>query len=112
MGQVSSFLIGIGITLACSLGVVVYLRPHLRRVLVEFCGTDERADFWTAFSVVTLVLVPVIGSLFPHPEGGSATSAFFDVSAQLKWGLIGLVVAVVVLGFVIGRFVPRTPLSK
>ena len=109
MDPVHSFLIGIGLTLVGSLAVVIYLRRHLRRILVDLCGTEPRADFWAAFSNITLVLVPLICALFKRPEGGTGSAVFFDVSAQLTWALIGLVVAVLILGFVIGRFVPPPP---
>ena len=111
MNSISSFLIGLGIVLIGAFAVVLYLRSHLRKILLDLCRTQERADFWAAFSNIVLILVPIIFALFPRPEGGSSTAVFFDISSQLKWGLIGLVGAVVVLGVVLSQFIPRGPIQ-
>lgn len=54
------------------MGLVSYLKAHLKNLLVELCGTEERASFWLAFSNVTLVLVPLIFALDYQPEFGPA----------------------------------------
>ena len=90
-----------------ALAVVIYLRPHLRAILNDLCGTEARAHFWTAFSNIVLVLAPIIFALSSRPEGGDGTATFFDVSSQLQRGLIGLVGAVIVLGIVLSRFIPQ-----
>jgi hypothetical protein len=101
------FLVGAGTTVAISFAAVVYLRPHLRRILVDLCGTEERAGFWTAFSNVTLVLMPLIFAMQYRPETGPTTSGVLEVGAELKWALIGLVASVLVLGLVLSMFIPR-----
>ena len=106
MNEIATFTLGLGIALAISSGVVIYLRPHLRKILVDLCGTESRADFWTAFSNVSLTLVPLICAMFARPELGGDT--FFSVSAQIRWALIGLVVAVTILGLVLSRFIAAT----
>jgi hypothetical protein len=45
MDQTNLFAAGVLVTLGGSVSVIVYLRRHLRRLLVELCGTEERADF-------------------------------------------------------------------
>jgi len=107
MNETASFLTGIGVTLAVTLGVVVYLRPHLQTILVDLCGTRERANFWAAFSNVILVLAPLIGAMLHRPGSGDGVTTFFAINSQLKSALIGLVIAVAVLGLVISRFIPR-----
>ena len=107
MTDIVAFLMGLGITLAITIAAVVYLRPHLRKILIDLCGTEERGDFWTAFSNVTIVLVPLICAMFSPPKTGTGTSLFFEISGQLKWARIGLVGAVVLMALVISRFMPR-----
>ena len=107
MSDVTGFLIGIGLAICVSGVVVVYLRPYLRKVLIDLCGTEERADFWTAFSNVTLALVPLICALFYRPVSGERISTFFNVTAQLQWALVGLIGSVVILGAVISKFIPE-----
>ncbi len=91
MSAVATFLVGLAITLVSALLVVVYLRFSLKAILIDLCGTVERARFWTAFSNVTLTLVPVIFALHHHPEAGPLPSLVFELGAQLESALIGLV---------------------
>ena len=107
MNDISTFLIGLGITLAVSILVVAYLRRHVTKILIDLCQTEDRAAFWTAFSNVTLVLVPLICAMFHRPSIANDSPSFFEISTQLKWALIGLIGSVVILGLVIARFIPR-----
>lgn len=106
-----SFLLGIAIALAFSLAVVVYLRRRLRTILIDLCGTEDRAGFWTAFSNVTLVLVPLICALFERPESGRVLD-LFAVASQIQWALIGLVAALALVGLVISVYIPRASPSR
>jgi hypothetical protein len=101
------FLVGIGITLLMSLTTVIYLMNPLRKILTELCGTRERADFWLAFSNVTLMLTPLIfaASCTPEPSG----NLVIEIATQLKWSFIGLLIALMITGWVISRFIPRRP---
>ena len=106
------FLAGGGATLAVSFVAVAYLRPHLKRLLFDLCGTEERAAFWTAFSNVTLVLLPLICAMHYRPQTGPETSAVLEMGTQLEWALIGLVASVLVLGIVLSTFIPRRPAGQ
>lgn len=101
------FVVGGGTTLAVSFLAVAYLKPHLKRILLDLCGTEERAGFWTAFSNVTLVLVPLIFAMHYRPQTGPETSAVLEMGTQLEWALIGLVASVLILGIVLSSFIPR-----
>ena len=101
------FLTGLAATMASSFAIVAYLRAPLRSILVELCGTGERAAFWVAFSNVTLALLPLIFALQYTPEVKAGTAAVFEVAAQLKWALAGLLGSVVVLGLVLRGFIRR-----
>ena len=107
MSDATIFLAGVGLTAMAAALVVWYLRPHLYGILVDLCGTTERARFWMAFSNVTLLLVPVVFAMSCRPSGD--VSVVFQVTSQLLWSLIGLVVSVIALGLVISRFIPKTP---
>lgn len=109
MGDVTSFLAGVGAAAAIALVVVVYLRPSLNKILIDLCGTQDRANFWSAFSSVTLVLMPVIFALHCRPQAGQPISAVLELSTQMEWALIGLVCTVVVLGFVLANFISAGP---
>ena len=103
------FASGLAATLAVSIAIVLYLRRPLGHLLTELCGNQHRAEFWTSFSAVTVGLVPVIFALGYRPAMNSCTSPLLEVAEQLEWGLIGMVISVLVLGWVVSRFIPRSP---
>ena len=112
MNRATIFLAGVGTTVAVSFLAVAYLKASLTRVLIDLCGTEERATFWTAFSNVTLVLVPLIFALHYRPETGPDTSLVFQMSSQLEYALIGLVCSVLILGIVLSIFIPRRSVGQ
>ena len=106
------FLSGLGVTLVMAAGAAIYLKSALGNILKELCGTRERAAFWTTFSNIAVTAVPLIFAMQYTPDTGAHTNTVFELVAQLKWGLIGLVATVVTLGWVLSRFIARaTPPS-
>jgi len=101
------FLVGLGLTLITTLAIVAYLRSPLHSILVELCGTRERAAFWVTFSNVTMTLVPLIFAMQYTPDLKAGSSAVLELAAQLKWGLAGLLFAVLILGWVLRGFIRR-----
>jgi hypothetical protein len=101
------FLVGLGLTLIATFAIVAYLRSPLHNILVELCGTGERAAFWVSFSNVTIALVPLIFAMQYTPELKTGSSAVIELAAQLKWALAGLLFAVLVLGWVLRGFIRR-----
>jgi hypothetical protein len=107
MNSLGIYLAGIGLTLVAALAVQLYLQTHLRGMLLDLCGTAERAGFWTAFSNVVLTLTPVIFALHQQPATASSVGLTFELGAQLEWALCGLVASVVVLGLVLSSVISR-----
>jgi hypothetical protein len=107
MMDATLFLIGTAVSLGIASVVVVYLRPPLQAVLTDLCGTAERARFWTAFSSVALLLLPLIFALDARPEAGGGAAAAFGIGGQVKSALIGLGLTLLTLGIVVGSFIPR-----
>ena len=115
MSSPTVFLTGVFLTLFIAIGTVSYLHGHLHRILVHLCGSDERARFWTAFSTVTLTLVPTIFAMHVrarpsvpgHQEGAPDVSAVFELSGQLEQALIGLVLSLILLAVILNRFITR-----
>lgn len=62
------FLLGLGLTFMTATAIVFYLRHPLRTILIELCGTQERAVFWVSFSNVTVTLVPLIFAMQYTPQ--------------------------------------------
>jgi hypothetical protein len=101
------FLLGLGMTLVTTFAIVAYLRTSLHNILVELCGTRERAAFWVSFSNVTISLVPLIFAMQYTPDFEAGSAALFELAGQLKWALVGLLVAVLILGWVLRSFIRR-----
>jgi hypothetical protein len=108
MSVTAVFTIGLLITACIALLVVIYLKRPLHKILIDLCGNVERAAFWTAFSMVALTLSPLILAMTYTPELRAGSPLVLELAAQLKWGLVGLLVAVVILGWVLSRFIPRS----
>lgn len=107
MREMALYASGVGLTLLISLAVVIYLRPHLHALLVELCGTAERARFWTAFSNVTVMLTPLTFALHFDPEEAGRALAVLALGTQLKHALGGLLLSVLLLGLILSMFIPR-----
>jgi hypothetical protein len=105
------FLCGLAVTAVMSFGTAAYLQRPLRKVLVELCGNDDRAQFWTVFSNIAVALVPLVTALQYEPVAGDKSPALIEIGAQLKWGLIGLVLSVLILGKILMKFIPRAGIS-
>jgi hypothetical protein len=107
MSPTGVFLLDLVLTVIFSIGLLSYLNKHLRILLVELCGTAERARFWLAFSNVALILVPLILALDYRPEIGPGKVVIFEVAAQLKYALIGLALTLGALAIVLVSFIRR-----
>ena len=106
------FLCGLTLVVGFSLAALRHLQAPLLRILVDLCGTEDRARFWLAFSNVTLLAVPAIFALHRPPATGTPAKAVFDIGDQLQSGLIGFVMSVVILGFVLSHFISRRKLQE
>jgi hypothetical protein len=68
---------------------------------------ENRAEFWTVFSEVTVGAVPMIFALACRPGNEINSLALLEIADQLEWGLIGMVMSVLLLGWILGRFILR-----
>jgi hypothetical protein len=112
MNVVTVFLVGLAATMAVILVALLYLRNPLRIVLTDLCGTPNRARFWTAFSNVTLFLVPLVLALDHQPDVTTKQAAIFAISGQMESATIGFVVSVVVMGFILSTFISRADSNR
>jgi len=104
MNSIVSFLIQMALTFILAFLIVGYLRPFLRKILIDLCGTEERAQFWTAFSNILLIGMPLIFALNYKPETGNTEDLFFEVTRKLSGNLGGLLFALIVIGVVVSFF--------
>ena len=111
MTETTQYLTGLGVTFLMSAAVVIYLRPHLRTILIELCGARERAAFWVAFSNVALCLSPLLFAIFYSPDRFEPGLPIRQLGAQIGAAIAGLLAAVVLLGIVIGRSIAKFPIA-
>lgn len=89
----------LAIPLAAGLFVTLYLRTAIHRLLVDLCGTEERADFWLrAIGVLTVGTPMVLVLLFGggiDPQSRYAPSEFADaIRHAMALSLGGLLLSV------------------
>jgi hypothetical protein len=94
--------------LLASVAAAAFLHHPLTGVLAEYAGSRTRGRFWASMAMVVLVAVPVgvIVHLAAVPDSPRAFH-LAETLGLLKWGLVGLVGAVVLLAAVIGVFARR-----
>lgn len=111
MNTILSFTIQIVLTLIVAVLIIGYLRPFLKKILFDLCGTEDRAQFWTAFSNILLIGLPIIISLNYYPEAMSTEQLFFEMMRKISGNIGGLLFALVGVGFFVSIFAlvaPRT----
>jgi len=111
MNTITIFLIEVVATLIAVLLITGYLRPHPKRMLVNLCGTEEGAQFWTVFSNIVLVGLPVIFSLTYRPNAKGIEKLFFEIIGRLSGNLGGYLTALIVVGIVVSFFALVAPKS-
>jgi hypothetical protein len=103
----SIFLVDLTLTVVVCAGLVAYISKHLRLLLIELCGTAERANFWQAFSNVALVMIPLIFALDCRPNSTSYSTSVFEIAGQLRYALIGFMGTLASLAVILLWFIPR-----
>lgn len=109
MNTIITFLLEIILTLIVSVLIVGYLRLFLKKVLLDLCGTEDRAQFWTAFSNILLIGMPTIFSLNYTPEAISAEDLFFEVARKLSGNVGAFLFALIGVGLIVSFFALTAP---
>jgi uncharacterized membrane protein len=105
MTTIQTFLSGLAISVTLSLLIVFYLNKPLTGVLIDICGTQTRAKFWTHITNLSFVLVSLLMPILSRPREDLVT--IFQLSRQLGWTLLGLIVTVIFVSMSISRFIRR-----
>lgn len=112
MNTYLSFSIELGLTILACVLITNYLRPHLKRVLLDLCKTEDRAQFWMAFSNILLIGLPSIIALGFHPQAFTPEAAIFEIVGRLSANLAGYLFALVGIGFIVTFFALVAPRPK
>lgn len=106
MNEISIFLTGVSLTLAISLIVVFYLNKNLLNLLIDICGTENRAKFWVSISNICLMLFPFMIVLAYQPN--IEVPAVFEMSKIISFALYGVIGTILTISFMISLFIPRS----
>jgi hypothetical protein len=98
MDHIRSFAISLGITLVVCLPITLSLRTSLAKILVDLCGTQVRAQFWTAFSSILLVAVPLVAGMGYEPSFLQGSPVFFEIAQQVRGNLVTHIFTLIMLG--------------
>jgi hypothetical protein len=109
MNTIISFALQIILTLLIVSFTVGYLRPFLKKILIDLCGTEDRAQFWLVFSNVILISLPGMIALNYRPEANSFEELFFEIAGRLSGALGGFLFALVCVGMVVSVFALFAP---
>jgi uncharacterized membrane protein YhaH (DUF805 family) len=91
--------------LVLAMAVVLISRRSLHALLVELCGTAARADYWSRFAGLFLVLCTLYGVLISLPlADGRAASEFAEARlalASFRASVLGMLLALAGIAFVL-----------
>lgn len=106
-----------GAGLVASLTVVLLLRRQLRRMLIDMCQGEHRADFWVAASGVWIVLTGLLAgtATLGYWNSDGSVDLFGGATSQVRLLLLGLLgavlaVAAVLLYAINRRSAPQPPM--
>jgi hypothetical protein len=95
----------ITIPLLVGIAVTAHLRQVTRVLLVDLCGTDDRANFWVRTTGILLTGTPLaLVLVFGHNGGEFALAEIIRQAATLS--LVGILLAVAFLARLIWKRVP------
>ena len=114
MNNLLLFVVQIGIPAILGISTTLYLRGVTYQLLVDICGTEERAEFWVRITAVLTVTPIVLVLIFGYAQNSSLD--FLDygyvIFRQTLWlSLIGVLGAVTVLARMIWKQIPQLQLG-
>lgn len=109
MNAIWIYLFQLAVTVGISLAVVIYFRPYLRLILVDLCGTQDRAQFWMVFSSILLVGLPLIFGMGYNPLESASGMQFYDAASQVRVNLMGFLLALIGIGGAVSFFALVAP---
>jgi hypothetical protein len=113
MNTLSLFTIEVLLCFGISAAVILLLKPLLRDVLIETCGTAKRAEFWVMFTQLMLIISPLLIVIFFAPTDTSITINIAEAMQDTLFrSLLGVFVALAMIGQVMWKSIRNTSLEK
>lgn len=89
--------------------LLAYFRPFLKRILVDICGTEDRASFWMAFANILILGIPILYGVGYIPYSYSIENIFFEVVLQIRANLSFFILTIIGVGMAVCLFALTTP---
>ena len=115
MNTLLLFIFEISLCLGISLALIYLLKPFLRDVLTDTCGTTIRADFWVMFTQLMLIISPLMVVAYFAPTSAiNQLSIVHELQQALFRILLGDFIALSAIGRVVWKsispnFFPAAP---
>lgn len=104
MSSLSLFMIEVSMCFVISISVIALLRPLLREILVDICGTRARAEFWVMFTQLMLIISPLLLVIYFAPTQDVVDINIAEsIKDTLFRSLLGDFIALTVIGQVIWK---------
>jgi hypothetical protein len=106
--MMSNFLLEIFLSLAVSILALTVLRRALQTLLTDLCQGVERAEFWTRFTLLMLIIGPLLGTfLFSPTQGYQQGFEVTEFREILRHVLLGIFATLCGMGLVIWKSIRR-----
>lgn len=106
MHPLSLFLVEVGICVLASTLIAGFLTRPLRRLLIDACGTVERANFWVVYSDAMIFIAPLVTVVVFGKSSDLYTPTLPFYKAALGSALFGVFVALSAVGIQVARILP------
>ena len=111
MNALIGYSASVALATTLALTIVLLSRKSLRQLLVELCGSAARAEFWTMFAGLFLMLCTLFGVLSSLPRGDSGVAAenpeLVAALSTFRSGLLALLIASICVACVLLRSIAR-----
>ncbi len=105
------YLASVALATTLALTIVLLSRKSLRELLVELCGSGARAEFWTMFAGLFLMLCTLFGVLASLPRGDSKFASespeIVAAISTFRSGVLALLIASICVACVLLRSIAR-----
>jgi len=113
MNTLSLFTIEVLLCFGISTAIILLIKPLLREVLIETCGTVTRAKFWVMFTQLMLIISPLLIVVFFAPTESKLTINLAEaMQSTLFRSLLGTFVALTMIGQIMWRSIRQTTIAE
>jgi hypothetical protein len=112
MTETVYFLTGFFVCMVITLAIIAIIHKKLSVLLSDLCEGESRAQFWAYAVEVWFFLYSISSALRWRPEGFSERQLFFASIQQIKDGLNGMSIAIVLFSGILIAFVLMRNFTK